>query len=152
MSCYSFRGADGDFGSSGIAIATATAILVCDEVDGTWNVDGSDYGTRVYTEWTHGLQLSPNEAFALRLRSFFYNPTLRPTSRIRIVPQVEILDDNTIRFYARNRAYGAALSKDNFGRAENHPAFHAVVQKLPASYAAPIITVEPLYNIDGIYD
>lgn len=150
MSCYSFRGTD-DVRGSGIAIATATAILVCDEVDGTWNVDGSDYGTRVYTEWTHGLQLSPDEGFALRLRSFFYNPILRPNSHIRIVPRIDIVDSNTIRFIARNRAYGA-LNKDVFGRAENHPAFAAVLQKLPMNYAAPMITVEPLYSIDGIYD
>lgn len=152
MSCYSYRGTDTDSGVGVIAIATATAILVCDNVDNTWNVDGSDYGKRVYSTWMHGLQLSTSEGFALRLRSFFYNPLLRPTSFIRIVPRVEILDENTIRFIARNRADGALLNKDKFGRATNHPAFHAVLQKLPATYATPMITVEPLYSIDGIYD
>lgn len=159
MSCYSFRGIDGDASGSGTGLAadSSSAILVCDTalVGNSWNTDGSDYGTRVYADWTHGLHFLPDDPpdqFSLHLYSFFYNPVRRPVSAIRIVPRLEIIDRTTIRLITTNRAYGATQERDNFGIADNHPAFKAIIQRLGAGSAAPLLSVHPLYSIEGIYD
>lgn len=157
MSCFSFRPSDDAAGGAGGSpvVDSASAILVCDTVLGSWNADGTDYGTRVYADWTHGLQFhtsDPPDRFALHLSSFFYNPVRRPVSSIRIVPRLEIIDRTTIRLIAINRAYGAARERDRFGLAENHPAFKAIIQRLPTGSAAPMMSVQPLYSIDGIYE